>query len=40
MRWLDDITNSMDMDLQTLEDSGKQGSLLCCSPWRHKVGTN
>ena len=40
MRWLDDITNSMDMDLQTLEDSGKQGSLVCCSPWRHKVGTN
>ena len=36
MRWLDDITNSMDMDLQTPGDSEKQGSLVCCSPWGHK----
>ena len=21
---------------QTLEDSGEQGSLVCCSPWGHK----
>ena len=34
MRWLDDITDSMDMSLSTLEDSEGQGSPACCSPWR------
>ena len=36
MRWLDGITDSMDMMFeQTLGDSERQGSLVCCSPWGH-----
>ena len=36
MRWLDDITNSVDMNSwfeQTQGDRGGQRSLACCSPW-------
>ena len=36
MRWLDGITDSMDMFEQSLAVGDGQGSLMCCSPWGHK----
>ena len=36
MRWLDGITNLMDMFEQALGVDDGQGSLVCCSPWGFK----
>ena len=36
MRWLDGITDSMDINEQILQVGDGQGGLACCSPWGHK----
>ena len=41
MRWLDGITDLMDIECKYAPGVGDgQGSLTCCSPWGHRVGTN
>ena len=36
MRWLDGITDSLDMELNIPEDSRGLGILACSSPWGRK----
>ena len=35
MRWLDGITDSIDMNLSNLRENG-QGGLACCDSWDRK----
>ena len=36
MSWFNGIINSRDMSLSKLQESERQRSLVCCSPWGPK----
>ena len=36
MRWLDGITDAMDMNLGKLREMVRDRGLVCCSPWGRK----
>ena len=36
MRWLDGITDSMDVSLSELQDMVMEGGLVCCDSWGRK----
>ena len=40
MRWLDSITDLMDMDLGGLQELVMNTGLVCCSSWSHKIQTH
>ena len=37
MRWLDGITDSMDMSLSELLEAVMEGGLACCDSWGRKA---
>ena len=37
MRWLDGISDSMDMSLRKLQEIMKDMEVVCCSPWGFRV---